>query len=88
MENANTRIVAYFDSMDETRVCFNVNAIQTSLVNSVDTGIDTGMIEALIEVIDYYSPSKLTTTTTEKIEFFYILLTYTKSLYLIPRIQV
>ena len=54
MENANTRIVAYFDSMDETRVCFNVNAIQTSLVNSVDTGMN----EALIEVIDYYSPSK------------------------------
>lgn len=49
-ENANTRIVAYFDSMTTERICFDIHAFQMYVVN------DLGSV--LIEVIDYYSPGK------------------------------
>lgn len=48
LENANTRVIAYFDSMTSDRNCFEIHAFQTFVINGLNSG--------LIEVIDYYSP--------------------------------
>lgn len=50
-DNANTKIVAYFDSMTSNRICFMIQAIQVYNVDDLSS--------SLIEVIDYYSPGKL-----------------------------
>lgn len=52
-ENANSKIVAYFDSMTSEQICLTVEAFQTSIVSD-----DAGLLKGLIEVIDYYSPGE------------------------------
>lgn len=52
-ENANTKIIAYFDSMTTDVICFTIHAFQTYIV-----GDYAGFLKGLIEVNDYYSPGE------------------------------
>lgn len=54
IENDNTRIIAYFDSMTSEPVCFTITAFHQFTVSD-----DAGLLRGLMEVIDYYSPGEI-----------------------------